>query len=232
MNERGVLMCRKFRKGFTLIEMVVVLVLIAVVARLSVPRIEEWVARQQARSAITNLLADYQKAATLARLSTNTLGTSGAHINRTALYIKTDGFLILTRGLSDSWFGWNPSTDTVLKKFDLPPRVTIAKISNNQGVLSDINNPISIAFTSTGQALVPGSGALAPTNVPMFNCRKATGETIVYAARGTMFQLRVAVNATNVINYELHIDDLGQHRLCQAINSENFGGNGVEVLSI
>jgi len=227
-----VLMCQKTRKGFTLIEMVVVLVLIAIVAYFLVPRIEEWVARQQARSAVANLLADYQKAATLARLSTNTLGTSGAIINRTALYVKTDGFLVLTRGLSDSWFGWNPATDTVLKKFDLPPRVTIAKVSNNQGVLSDINNPVSIAFTSTGQALVPNSGALTPTNIPTFNCRKADNETIVYAARGTMFQLRVAVNSTNVINYELHIDDLGQHRICQAINSENFAGNGVEVLNI
>ncbi|HPA57221.1 MAG TPA: prepilin-type N-terminal cleavage/methylation domain-containing protein, partial [bacterium] len=58
-------------KGFTLIELMVVLAIIIIIATASVPKIQEWTARNRGNQAVSQLISDFTKARSIAGYTVN-----------------------------------------------------------------------------------------------------------------------------------------------------------------
>jgi len=57
------------RKGFTLIELMVVLAIIVIIATASVPKIQVWTARNRGATAVSQIISDFSKAKSIAAYS-------------------------------------------------------------------------------------------------------------------------------------------------------------------
>ncbi len=220
-------------KGFTLIELMVTLAVIAIVAGLSMPQVEAWIARQQARQFVSQLISDFSKARTLAGdyyIADNISG-SGARANQSALYFKNAAgksmYWVLTRN-SDDTTNWNPASDPVVRKMNLPNRLLITKLPQGSPAALQPIDPSSytaaFSYTSTGllkdkdNKLMSLSPQMCGTVTPAL-----TPQLIV--------QFRATINASTSLNYLVQLNSNGEYHVCQS-PYDQFSSSGVEVKSL
>lgn len=212
--------------AFTLIELMVTLAVIAIIATLSMPKVEEWVARQQARLFISQLIADYSKARTLAGsyfIHDASTG-SGARTNQAALYFQnangTSSYSLLTRN-NGSTAGW-PADSILVRKTSLPSRLSLKVV--HASAMSE-NSTAVIALTSAGIALDGNGKALSGSW--MVPC----GGKNSNKRYSTQIEFRAAVHSTNYLYYRVELNPIGEYRVCVMFNTTDIN-QGTEMRSI
>lgn len=208
-------------------ELMVVLVLIGLVATLSIPRIEEWVARQQTRQFVSQLIADFSKARTLAAnyYVHDSVTGSGAVSNQSAIYFlnkdsKSSYFVLFRNSPQTDLF--RPETDTVIKKVVLPGRIQLVDF-NGQTITT---SGMACAFTSSGLLKDSGNN-LSSTNQAALCGGQPSNKH--YPARLTF---KTTTMGGHYWGYRVEINAVGEYRVCQAFDSMDFIQNGVELRSI
>jgi prepilin-type N-terminal cleavage/methylation domain-containing protein len=217
------------RKAFTIIELLVVMVLISILAAVSVPHIEEWVARQQARQFTAGLIADFSKAALISRTNQN-LGdpahsilplSSGSTFSKAALYFNFQNLvqysILMRTAPNASLIGWSPATAETLKSVPIPRRITIYSVNNiSSGV-------VAFVFTPSGEVRSIYNYVITPSQQ---NCGTQTS-TKLYTAQ---IEFRANVRSSDALFYRLEMNSFGEYRLCQSIGNNTFTETGdVEV---
>ncbi|HOW50446.1 MAG TPA: prepilin-type N-terminal cleavage/methylation domain-containing protein [bacterium] len=217
------------RRAFTIVELMVVIALISVTAVLSMPRVNEWIARQQAKRVISQLITDYSKAVALSSKSTMHTSTGGSYTNRAAIYFQNaDGkhaysILLRNNGSNASW----SMNDPVVKFVRLPGRVSFTNINETS---FGSTAATAISFTSTGIAL---DNANTMLNLKSFydvpsNCGGQTSNK-KYSAR---IDLRADISDSKALFYRVEINQFGEYRICASFGDANFASNGLEVRGI
>jgi len=198
------------RHGFTIIELLIVLVVIGLTAVLSVPRIDEWIARQQARQFIAQFVADVSRAVSLATVRQNAGGTlsAGAAVNRSAILYATEGskmtYRILIRTAPNSGARYFGSGDSIVKKGVPPSRITLDSWSYPE-------------FTSTGRVL----HALSGDPVSFFTSQCGEDNPVANKYLGYL-TIRTNLLFGSPIYYRIDFNTLGEYRVCQSIGNNTF----------
>lgn len=214
------------RRGFTIIELMVVLALIGLVSYLSIPRVEEWIARQQARQFISQFISDFSKAVTISRINQNVGGTmtSGSAITRAAIYVNFNNprrYYVLTRTQQgDTPVNWNPANDNVLKEVNLSGRLQIYDVNH-------VNSGTAVLqFTPSGQVRNVVGNPIAPSQE---NCGTQSSNKLYHA----QVVLRADLYFSQPLFYRIEVNTLGEYRVCMSLGNNTFTETGdVEVLSL
>ncbi len=214
------------RRGFTIIELMVVLALIGLVSYLSIPRVEEWIARQQARQFISQFISDFSKAVSISRVNQNVTGefSIGAVITRAAIYVNFNDprrYAVLTRTeAGSSPVNWSPATDNVLKEVILPGRLQIYDVNH-------VNSGTAVLqFTPSGQVRNVVGNPIAPFQE---NCGSQASNKLYHA----QVVLRANLYFSQPLFYRIEVNTLGEYRVCMSLGNNTFTETGdVEVMSL
>lgn len=218
-------------KGFTLIELMVTLAIIALAARLSMPKVNEWMARQQAKQLASQLIADFSKARILAgntyipdndSTHLTVLGT-GSVSNQAALFFQNlngrSTYWVLTRN-STVTGTWHPSSDPVVRQMTLPGRILLTRVNG-----SDMSNAQTVAFTSSGRAKTATNSLVTLSTVTCGGVASPVNATL-------RVDFRANVNSTTDLFYSVSINNFGEYQVCMSVGNDNFASNGTEVRSL
>lgn len=220
-------------KAFTMIELMVTLMVIAIAARLSMPKVEEWIARQQAKQFASQLIADFSKARILAgntyipdndSLHLVQVGT-GTISNQSALYFEIkngkSAYWILSRN-STATGAWTPANDPTVRKMELPGRIAITRLN---GMTFAEGSTGAVAFTSSGRAKTNSNTLVTLSAVSCGGVFSPTASTL-------RVDFKANVNSTTDIFYSVSVNNFGEYQVCMSVGNENFASNGLEVKSI
>ncbi len=214
------------RHGFTILELMVVLALIGLVSYLSIPRVEEWIARQQARQFISQFISDFSKAVSISRVNQNVTGefSIGAVITRAAIYVNFNNprrYYLLTRVDAGSMpVNWSPTTDHVLKEVNLSGRLQIYDVNL-------VNSGTAVLqFTPSGQVRNVVGTPITPFQE---NCGSQASNKLYHA----QVVLRADLYFSQPLFYRIEVNTLGEYRVCMSLGNNTFTETGdVEVTSL
>ncbi len=206
------------RRGFTIIELMVVLALIGLVCYLSMPRVEEWIVRQQARQFIAQFISDFSKAVSLSRWQQNLDGNTagGSAITRAAFFVDFSNprrYYLLTRtSATAEHSSWSPTTDGIFKQVDLPSRLQIYDFNNiNQGT-------VVLQFTPAGGAY-NGYGTFSS---PVAQQCGTGSQSTIPAPLHAMVVLRADLYFSQPIFYQIVLNTAGQYGVCLSVGNNTF----------
>jgi len=203
-------------KGFTLIELMVVLAIIVIIATASVPQIQVWNARNKGLSAVSTIISEFSKAKSIAgyTVKQRATGITGLR-SQTALYFKKDSISILQRDTMavGSW-----TESEAIKTIAMPRNIEISTVN---GVAA--STPQAILFTSTGM-LKSAAGVLAVANIGgNLNCNGVdsplNGRRVLYVE---VFSI---VQNSGRIWYRIEIDYTGNYTVCSVTAAEGSAPN-------
>ena len=220
------------RKGFTLIELMVVLGIITIIATASVPQIQLWTARNRGVQAVSQIISDFSKAKSIAITITKQqqlpVELAGAYVfgsrPQIALFFEQDRYYIIQRdGMKQD--GWIASSDKIIKMVSLPRNIVLQKV-NDQSVSAGI----PLVITSAGRLKKNDGSFVAPVNnVTYMRCGDQDSEL-----KGTsifMLTLKLAVSGANSLWYRLEIGQGGEYFICSS-SVEDFTGAMSNVLEL
>lgn len=209
------------KKAFTLIELLITVCVIGVISSLSVPKIQEWVSKYQAKKAVSSIIADFSKAKSLSSSYLSSTATTGSNINQAAMYFTSGGYRILTRS-ANNISNWSLGNDTTVKTVTMPNKVTIETV--NGAALG--SGSAVIAFTSAGKAK-NNDNTLIPTQST--SCYATGSDAAMYSVIAAVV-VKVAVSDSTTTYYQVSISNFGEYRVCSTNTSAtSFGTDGKEV---
>lgn len=193
--------------GFTLLELMIVLVIITIIATASVPQVQLWTARNRGATAVAQIISDFSKAKSIAAYSVNNDGDYVGGRPFTSIMFRQSRYTILQKTASTSW---NDATDKNVKRVALPTRVTIRTI--NAGTVSDTGTAQTLVFTSTGR-LKKSDNTLVPFGIGT-NSKCGTVTSPLDGRRVLLAIIRSEISATKAIWYRVEIDTTGEFFVC------------------
>ncbi|HPS31106.1 MAG TPA: prepilin-type N-terminal cleavage/methylation domain-containing protein [bacterium] len=221
------------RKGFTLIELMVVLTIIVVIATASVPKIQSWTARNRGAAAVSQIISDFSKAKAIAAYSVNvntqTLVNGSYDRTRpeTAIMFKKSSYSILQRTDATAWNIVSP-----LKQTALPHNVTITNI--NGGSTSDTGDSPTLIFTSTGR--------VKKTNDALVLFGAGSANQVCGAVTSPLEGRRIfnailtsQIDSVHFLYYRIEIDTAGEFFVCMEpadSTTPNFAGATANILEL
>lgn len=223
------------RKGFTLIELMVVLTIIVIIATASVPQIQLWIGRNRGLSAIATIISDFSKAKAMAAYSmtvnTDSLDAD-SNLQRskltTAIMFRKTSYSILQQSGTAAWHELGP-----LKFSKIPLNVSIESV--NTGATSD--NPgqsPTLIFTSTGR-LKQTNGALVPFGAGLGNLKCGALDSPLNGRRVFVSIMNSRVDDSHYIWYRVEIDTAGEYFICMDLSGStepNFEADTANVIEL
>ena len=204
-------------KGFTLIELMVVLAIIVIIATASVPQVQLWIARNRGLTAVTMIISDFSKAKAMAEYSvkiseSDRLNLKNGDFQRsksfTAMVFKASSYSIVQQ---PDDIGWESVTPLKTSKF--PINVSVAFV--NGAVATDNPGPslATVVFSSTGR-LKNTSGGLVPFGADMGNLPCGSVQSPLDGSRIFYAKLKSQINSSNALWYRIEIDTEGESFVC------------------
>lgn len=226
-------------KGFTLIELMVVLAIIVIIATASVPQVQVWIARNRGNQAVSQLISDFSKAKSIAAYTVNdsTVNIAGNPVKmgvrpETAIVFRNTFYTILQK--TDLSAAWDENANEIVKRVQLPLNVHLEQV--NSGVASDtLASTTKVIFTSTGR-VKSGSTNLIIDNLGVtHDCggvNSPINGRIVFTAT-----LRSIINSTNALWYLIDVAESGEYAVCVSASTTgdtppDFASNAEGYLDI
>lgn len=211
-NERAV-------KGFTLIELMVVLGIITIIATASIPQVQMWTGRNRGKAAVSNIISDFAKARAMGSYAMKT--DDGAAVGAdtrlerqiTGLLFRKTSYVILQKDPTTT-VDWNENTSgfQVLRKAALPMNVSIELL--NTGATNDGGGTSpTLEFTSSGK-VKQSNGLLVPPGAGAGNLFCNTASSPLDGRRVLVAILKASVNDDKAMWYQLEIDSTGEYFVC------------------
>lgn len=207
------------RKGFTLIELMVVLAIIVIIATASVPQVQLWTARNRGMAAVAQIISDFSKAKAIAAYSVTDTGVDGTgNYTRsrpvTTVMFRTSSYSIIQETGA-------PHDASPLKRTAFPLRVSLQFVNGLPTNDVPSSTPqTTFIFTSTGRlkrfsndSLVPfgaGFGGLTCGGVPS----PLNGKRIFNGI------LKAEITGEKGLWYRIEIDTSGQFSVCMMLSSD------------
>ena len=208
-------------RGFSLLELIVVLLIITLLATFSVPQVQVWAAQNRAKKSIVQLIGDISKTKNIA-VNTSIVKTDENITRRplTAIVFKEDSYSIMQRE-GTSLSGWGGSSDVVIRNTQLHNNIKFLTVNGN-----GIDTSPVIVFTSTGQVKNTSNTVIAPTD---FASQQCGGEDSPLKD-SKIFQtvLEVAISDTATIYFYIEIGPSGEYFVCTN-DSTTFSSGGKEI---
>jgi len=221
------------RKGFTLIELMVVLGIITIIATASVPQIQLWTARNRGVQAVSQIISDFSKAKSIAITITKQqqlpVELAGAYVfgsrPQIALFFEQDRYYIIQRdGMKQD--GWIASSDKIIKMVSLPRNIVLQKV-NDQSVSSGI----PLVITSAGRLKKEDGSFIVPVNNVTYMQTCGDQQSELKGVSVFMITLKATVSGTNSLWYRLEIGQGGEYFICSS-SVESFTGATSNVLEL
>ncbi len=227
------------RKGFTLIELMVVLAIIVIIATASVPQIQLWNARNKGVAAVSMVISDFSKAKAMAGYSMTvnmsirdtSMNPDGEFIRNklfTAILYRKTSYSIIQQSGSDAWYAVNP-----LKQSKLPKNVSIERV--NAGFTTD--NPgesHTVIFTSTGRLKkVDGSLVLFGADASGIVCGNVGSP--LEGTRIFIAYLKSKIDDNRSLWYQIEIDTEGETFICVEPGGDSvpdFSGDTANIVEL
>lgn len=222
------------RKGFTLIELMVVLAIIVIIATASVPKVQVWTARNRGVTAVSQIISEISKAKSIAAYSVNNTGVDGAgNYTRvrpeTAIMFRGSSYSILQRTGSTDWPDVSP-----LKQTALPLKVSIVSVNGDSA--NNLGNTPTLIFTSTGR-VKKTDNALVPLGI---NGSLECGDVGNYHSplngrRVFNLILKSEIDEDSFFWYRIEIDTAGEFLVCMEpgdASQADFKGASVNLLEL
>ena len=220
--------------AFTLIELMTVLIIIVLVATMSIPKVNKWIARNRAKAVVATFVSDFSYALNLAKDSYVDSSTSfGSIPTQTAMIFAKNGYVVLKRN-SNIMTNWS-TKDLIIKKVQMPgtttkPYVEFVKV-NGQSLSS--TNLLSLSG-STGYVISFSSSGMAKDNANS----KITSSTLSITVCGSsnspfsnthilVAYLKVPISSKFSLWYQIEFNSDGDYFICMAPNlsgSLDFSG--------
>lgn len=223
------------RKGFTLIELMVVLTIIVIIATASVPQIQLWIARNRGLTAVATIISDFSKAKSMAAYSmtvnTDSLDAD-SNLQRskltTAIMFRKTSYSILQQSGTAAWHELSP-----LKFSKIPLNVSIESV-NTEATNDNPGQSITLIFTSTGR-LKKTNGALVLFGEVLGDVKCGALDSPLNGKRVFGSIIKSKVDALHYIWYRVEIDTAGEYFICMDLTSgaePNFEADTANVVEL
>lgn len=220
------------KRGFSLMELVVVLTLISIIAAIGVPQIQMWNAKNKGIQAVSEIISYFSKAKSIASYSVisdaekisyydGDEGESSGEFRlgfrpQTAILYKPNGFSLLQNSSSmgknfgdDAWKEASPNV--VLKKVRLPQNVVLRSVNG----ISTTTDAQVVIFNSNGKIQdKEGNSKNTGTGAIGGKCGNAVSpiSNVVFIAS---LKSSVGDNSQNdAFWFRIEIDQDGRHSVC------------------
>jgi prepilin-type N-terminal cleavage/methylation domain-containing protein len=211
-------------KGFSFIELIVVLAIITMLATFSVPQVNLWVAQNRARKAVVQLVGDFNRARILAS-GTSVLKTDEMISRRplTALHFPNSQSYRIIQRLGTNLAGWGASAgDVIIRSSDLHHSLSIVSVN---AVATGANN--AIIFTPSKQIMNTGRAIITTVND---SSTEKCGDLDNPLKDTRVFQVILKSDITETVSmfYYINIGPGGEYYVCSN-DTTNFASGGREL---
>lgn len=215
-------------KGFTLLELMVVLAIIVIIATASVPQIQVWIARNRGNQAVAQLISDISKAKSISGYTVNDNRDYIGQRPETAIMIRKTGYSIIQRTdmNAGAWTDVPGAANTILKKVSLPLRVRLHYVNNEETIDSAGMYSPTIVLTSSGRFKNGSDNTLVVDGIGggvMCNgvASPLNGKRVFIAI------LQSIIDDSGGIWYLIEMDQAGEYAVCSTTDVES--GSGLPV---
>ena len=218
-------------KGFSLIELMVVLAIITIIATASVPQIQLWVARNRGNQVVSQLISDFSRAKAIAGYTVNDAETYIGVRPQTAIMFRKTNYSILQKNAVSG--SWSDISDTRVKRVVLPRNVDLVWVNN--GPTNDGTDSETLVFTPSGKLKNSSDNTILTGEGDEMKCGDVTSP--LTASRVFRGIVRSMIKDDNGVWYRIEFDMNGQYFVC-TINSSagdaipNFSNTDAVVLEI
>jgi len=206
-------------KGFTLIELMVVLAIIVIIATASVPKIQEWTARNRGNQAVSQLISDFTKARSIAGYTVNDTNQPIGVRPQIGLMLGSTRYFILQK---DAMSGsWSNISDTTIKAARLPMNVAINNV--NGEATNDGSTSTTIVFTSSGKVKNGATNGLVDYLTHSMKCGSGASavDSPINTKRVFVATVRSMINSKDGIYYRIEMDATGEYFVCACPHTSN-----------
>lgn len=228
--------------GFTLIEMLIVLAIITIIASASVPQVQMWSARNRGKAAVSNIIADFAKAKSIASyaMEANSAAANDDDTrlkkNSTAILFRKTSYILMQKETTNT-ADWNENVSgfDVLRTVRLPHNASIERV--NTGSTNDgAGTSVALEFTSSGRVR-QSSGLLVPSGAGAGNLVCGTSNSPLNGRRVFVAVLKVDVGDAYAFYYQVEIDSSGEYFVCVQPGDKNtipsdFNASNANILDI
>ncbi len=209
-------------KGFTLIELMVVLAIIVIIATASVPKIQVWIARNRGNQAVSQLISDISKAKSISGYTVNDTKDYIGQRPETAIMLRKTRYSIIQRTNMNAG-AWEdvhvPAAGKfILKTVSLPMRVHLDFV--NSEPTSDSSSSPTIVLTSSGRFKSGADNTLFSNIGGTISCNGVNSP--LNGKRVFIGVLRSTIDEDDEIWYLIEMDQTGEYAVCST--TETSGG--------
>jgi prepilin-type N-terminal cleavage/methylation domain-containing protein len=205
-------------KGFTLIELMVVLAIIVIIATASVPQIQVWIARNRGNQAVSQLISDISKAKSISGYTVNDTKDYIGQRPETAIMLRKTRYSIIQRTNMNaaSWSDVAAADNSILKTVSLPMRVHLDFV--NSEPTSDSSSSPTVVLTSSGRFKNGTSNTLFSNIGGTISCNGV--DSPLNGKRAFIGVLRSMIDASSGIWYLIEMDETGDYAVCSAVSAQ------------
>jgi prepilin-type N-terminal cleavage/methylation domain-containing protein len=214
-------------KGFTLIELMVVLSIIVIIATATVPKVQVWIARNRGNQAVSQLISDISKAKSISGYTVNDVVVGGArqYVGQrpeTGIMLRATSYSIIQRTdmNAGAWSDVPAAGNAILKKVSLPLKVSLHYVNDQETSDSAGMYSPTVVLTSSGR-FKDGSDNTIISNIGgNINCPGGVNSPL-NGKRVFIGILRSMIDGTDGIWYLIEMDQAGEYAVCSTVETSS-----------
>lgn|GEM_PF-2098793 len=233
----------KVKKGFTLIELMIVLAIVTIIATASVPQIQMWTAKNRGKSAVSSIISDFAKAKGIGAYSTEESTNSALIYQKyvverplTGVMYRKSSYTIIQRAatITGDWKDDGSSGHTTVRKVGMPMNVTIENL-NTGGTNDGTGASPTLVFTSNGR-IKQTNNILVPLGAGAGSLKCGAEDSTLDGRRIFFAIIKSLVGDDKAMWYRVEIDSAGEFFVCMqpgaASSQSDFLGSNANILEM